>query len=84
MLLDRIAKFGFVGAIGVTAISLGTLWLTGIVWANRIAGYEGRAKSTILIVVAAGVAVNVLFLFVVIGAYVDRELEARGLSVPEE
>lgn len=73
-----------VGAIGVVLISLGTLGLMGIAWAERAAGFEGRAIGTILIIGVGGTAVSIVFLFVVIGAFLDRELEARGLDNPDE
>jgi hypothetical protein len=38
----------------------------------------------VLFVGIAGTATTVLFLFVVIGAFLDRELEARGLDSPGE
>lgn len=82
--LGRAAKFGFVGALGVILLSLGTYGLMGLVWANRISGVEGRATDTMMIIGIAGTAVAILFLFVVIGGYLDRELEARGLGTPEE
>lgn len=82
--LGRAARFGFVGAIGVILITLGTYGLMGLAWADRVAGSEGNAIATMTIVGIAGMAVGILFLFVVIGAYLDRELEARGLGSPEE
>jgi len=82
--LDRTAKFGTVGAAGVLLIALGTFGLTVIEWNSRITGAEGSAIRTILLVVAGGIAVAVVFLFLVIGAFVDRELAARGLESTEE
>lgn len=84
MRIDRAAKFGFVATIGVTAISLATLLMTRMVWANRISGFEGKAIGTILVVVVAGTAVILMFLFAVIGVFVDRKLEASGIASPEE
>jgi len=37
-----------------------------------------------MIVGISGTAITILFLFVVIGAFIDRELEVRGLDSPEE
>lgn len=54
MLLDRVAKFGFVGAIGTILISLGTFGLIGIAWAERTAGFEGKTLGTILIIWIGG------------------------------
>lgn len=83
MRIDRAAKFGFVASIGVTAISWATFLMIRMVWANRISGFEGKAIATILVVVA-GTAVILMFLFAVIGVFVDRKLEARGLASLEE
>jgi hypothetical protein len=84
MQLDRAAKFGSIGAAGVVLISLGTVGLARLAWADRLAGAEGRAAGTVGLVAVLGMAVTVLFLFVVIGAFVDRELEARGLDDSSE
>jgi len=82
--IDRAAKYGTIGAIGVILISLSTYGLMGMAWANRLAGAEGDARGTMMIVGVAGTGTAVLFLFVVIGAFLDRELEARGIDTPEE
>lgn len=82
--LDRVAKFGVIGAVGIVLISLGTGGLMGLAWADRVVGHEGRAMGTVAVVGIVGTAVAVLFLFVVIGAYLDRELEARGLVDDEK
>jgi len=82
--IGRAAKYGTIGAIGVILISLGTYALMGMVWANRIASAEGDATATMMIVGVAGTGTAILFLFVVIGAFLDRELEARGLDTPKE
>lgn len=84
MNLGRATKYGLVGAIGVILLSLGTYGLMELAWADRVAGAEEMAFRTVMLVGLAGTAVTVLFLFVVIGAFVDRELEARGLSDSEE
>ncbi|GAB3311243.1 hypothetical protein EI982_04840 [Haloplanus rallus] len=82
--LDRAAKFGSVGAIGVVLVALGTVGLMRLAWTERISGAEGMAVGTVVIVGIAGTAITILFLFVVIGAFLDRELEARELGDPEE
>ena len=82
--LGRAAKFGSVGAIGVVLIALGTAGLMGLAWADRVSGSEGMAIGTVILVGVGGTATAVLFLFVVMGAFLDRELEARGLEGPEE
>jgi hypothetical protein len=82
--LDRAAKFGSVGAVGVVFLSLSSSVLMAMAWNDRISGSEGTAIGTVMLVGIAGTAVTVLFLFVVIGAFLDRELEARGLDEPDE
>lgn len=84
MRIDRAAKFGFVATIGVTAISLATFLMMRMVWANRISGFEGKAMATIALIGAGGTAVILMFLFAVIGVFVDRKLEASGIASPEE
>lgn len=84
MELDRAAKFGTIGAIGVILISLATLGLSWAAWADRIAGAEAQAMGTVVVVTLAGTTVTIVFLFVVIGGFIDRELEARGLDDFEE
>jgi hypothetical protein len=80
MELDRTAKFGTIGAAGVVGLSLGTFGLARAAWADRVAGAEGQAAGIVGLVVIGGLAVTVPFLFVVVGAYIDRELAARGLD----
>jgi len=82
--LDRVAKFGSVGAIGVVLVSLGTCGLIWLAWNDRVSGAEGMAIGTMILVGIAGTAIAILFLFVVVGAFLDRELEARGLGNSEE
>lgn len=84
MEIDRAAKFGAIGSIGVILVMLGTFWLGWEVWADRISGQEGKAMGNIMIIGVSGTAVTIMFLFVVIGEYVDRELQARGLDNVEE
>lgn len=82
--LGRTAKFGSVGATGVILISLVTSSLIGMVWNDRITGSEGMAIGTMIIVGIVGIAIIILFLFLIIGAFLDRELEARGLNNPDK
>lgn len=82
--LGRAGTFGSIGAIGVLLIALGTYGLMGVAWADRISGAEGKTVNTILIIGIAGGAMAIVFLFVVIGAFLDRELEARGLDARDE
>jgi len=84
MNLGRTAKFGSVGAVGVILISLVTYGLMWMAWNGRISGAEGMAIGTMILVAVGGLAITVLFLFFVVGAFFDRELEARGLDNAEE
>jgi len=84
MNLGRTAKFGSVGAVGVILISLVTYGLMWMAWNDRISGAEGMAIGTMILVAVGGLAITVLFLFFVVGAFFDRELEARGLDSAEE
>lgn len=77
MRIERAATFGIVGTIGIIAISLATFGL-----AQKVSPLAGDAP--ILMIGVAGTAVNLMFLFAVIGVFVDRKLEARGIASPEE
>ena len=82
--LGRAATYGSIGALGVVLTLLGTLGLSWIAWTDRISGAEERAIGSVLIVAVAGVSASIVFLFVVVGAFVDRELAARGLDDADE
>lgn len=82
--LGRAPKFGSVGSIGVILIALGSFGLMGMAWNSRISGAEGMTIGTMILVGIAGTALIILFLFVVFGAFLDRELEARGLGNPDD
>lgn len=83
MLLARAVKFGFIATIGVAFFSLATGWLIWTEYTTTISGIE-PAWFLMLMIGVAGLTLNMLVLFTVIGEYVDRELEARGLASPEE
>ena len=83
MRIDRAAKFGLVATVGVATISLSTGWLLWTEYTTTISGTE-PAWMLMLVIGVAGLTVNLLFLFAVIGEYVDRKLEARGVARPEE
>lgn len=82
MNLGRASKFGLVGAIGVIIISIGAYGLMAMAWSDRIRGSEGMVIASIVIIGIAGMGIGVVFLFLVIGAFLDRELEARGITEP--
>lgn len=75
MRIDRAAKFGFIAAIGVIAIQLAAFGLT-----QQVSSLAGELP--ILMIRAAGAAVALMYLFAVIGVFVDRKLAARGLAGP--
>lgn len=81
MKLDRAFKFGLIAAIGIILISLGSFWL--IQEAQSDAIRQGDATATVLIIWASGIAINLMYLFTIIGEYLDRELEDRGVTSPE-
>lgn len=83
MRIERAVRFGLAATIGVAAISLTTGWLIWTEYATTISGTE-PAWILMLGIGVAGLAASLMFLFAVIGEYVDRELEARGLASPEE
>lgn len=76
-------KYGTIGAFGVILSLLGTLGLSWIVWSDRISGQEGKAVVTIILIVVTAMAVSIVFIFVIIGEFIDRELEAHGLDSVE-
>lgn len=76
-------KFGFIAAAGVTFVSLMTGWTIWREYTTTIAGRE-PAWFLMLMIGVVGLTVNMLFLFLVIGEYLDRELDARGLSSTEK
>ena len=81
--MDRVWKFGLITATGVTFVSVMTGWIIWREYTTTIAGSE-PAWFLMLIIGVAGLTVNMLFLFLVIGEYVNRELEARGVASTEE
>lgn len=82
MRIDRAAKFGVIAAMGLTAISAGTYWLIQSVRFNVIRPED--SLISMLIVLIGGTAASLMFLFAVIGVFVDRKLAARGVPDPEE
>jgi hypothetical protein len=82
--LGRAAKFGAIGGLATILVLLGTAGLSSLVWSNRLSGAEGKAMATILIIWLAATAVTIIFLFVLLGAFIDREFESRGLDEVEE
>ncbi len=84
MELGRAAKYGSIATGGAILISIGTGWLMQIAWAERTAGFEGKAMGVVMLVALAGLTVAIMFLFIVIGAFVDREFEARGVEKSDQ
>lgn len=78
--LDRAAKFGAIGASGVLLYSLGMAWVTWSFWISELSDSEMNALGIIVIFGIIGAVITVVFLFVIVGQFIHRELEARGLS----
>lgn len=83
MRLDRAAKFGIFGSIGFLVI-----WLVMFAMIREVrTGVEAgtlEGDLTILFILVGGTAVGMVFLFTLIGEYIDRILETRGLVDPGE
>lgn len=79
MRIERAARFGIYGSIGFIAI---WLLLFGLIREIQTGVYGGTSQGNvrILMILVVGTAVGMMFLFTLIGEYVDRELEARGLA----
>lgn len=75
MRIDRAARYGFIAAVGIVAIQLAAFGLT-----QQVSSLAGELP--ILMIRAAGAAVSLIYLFAVIGVFVDRKLAARGLAEP--
>lgn len=82
MRLERAVRFGFVGSIGVTAISLVTFWMLRRARTN--ASYGAGETALLVLVGAVGTAIVLMFLFALIDVFVDEKLDARGGAGPEE
>lgn len=83
MLLARTAKFGRIATLGVAFVSVATGWVIWREYTTTVSGQD-PALSLILVIGVTGLTVSMIFLFIVIGEYVDRELEAKGLARLEE
>lgn len=83
MRLDRAARFCLLGSVGPIRISLA---VTGLV-SEILAGVEAGTVQgivAILLNVIVGTVVRMIFLFTLVGEYLDREPAARGLDRSEE
>ncbi|MFC7046027.1 hypothetical protein ACFQH6_11920 [Halobacteriaceae archaeon GCM10025711] len=80
MLLERAVNFGLIATLGVAFFSLATGYLAWTEYTSTI-GNE-PAWFLIFAIGLAGLAANLMFLFVVIGEYVDRKIDARGIAEP--
>lgn len=78
MRAERATKFGLVAATGIVLISLATYGLI------QQARSPLRGDTVVLLVLIGGTVTNLIFLFMVIGVYVERKLEARGLITRNE
>jgi hypothetical protein len=83
MRLDRAAKFGVFGSIGFVVIWLGTFAMIRETQTGVTGGtVEGDVIT--MIVLVGGTVVGMMFLFTLIGEYIDRELDSRGIANIEE
>ena len=83
MRLDRAAKFGVFGSIGFTVIWLGMFAMIRETQTGVTGGtLEGDVVTAV--VLFGGTVVGMMFLFTLIGEYIDRELDSRGVANVEE
>lgn len=75
----RAVKFGLIASISVVFVAIGTGYLIWTQYTNTIAGQE-PAWMLMLMIGRGGLTVSMLFLFALIGEYLDRELAARRRS----
>lgn len=83
MRFERAARFGIYASVGFLVISMGAFELVG----DIRTGVEGGTMAgdlAVLTVLAGATAAGMVFLFALIGEYVDRELDRRGLAGGEE
>lgn len=82
MRLERAVRFGFIGAVGVTIVSLVTSWLLQQALTQSMSGFNQLFVS--VIVGGFGTAVALSLLFGLIDALVDEKLDERGQRRPGE
>ena len=83
MRLDRAVKFGIFGSVGFIVVWLGMFAMIR----ETQTGVEGgtlEGNAVILITLVGGTVVGMMFLFTLIGEYIDRELDSRGFDNSEE
>lgn len=76
MRIQRAAKFGVIGGIGVTILSGGTVLMVQRAMADQIRSQDAALMG--ILVGVMGIILTTVLLFAVIGVYVDRKLEALG------
>ena len=81
MRLERAVRFGFVGTIGVIAISFGTFWVLRL---SEDPAMPAGELFIFLIVVGMGTWGALMFLFGLFDVFVDEKLEARERASPED
>jgi len=82
MRLERVVRFGFIGAVGITAISMVTFWLTQVAQTN--ASFDWAQDALLLLAVGVGTWIALMYLFTLIDVFVDEKLEAREGASPGE
>lgn len=76
MRIERAATFGAIATVGIVGIALVTIRMIQIVRANTVLGNRPDL-ATILLVAVSGTAVALIFLFAVIGVFVDRKIASH-------
>lgn len=82
MRIERAVRFGFLGAIGVTAVSVATGWLLGQALTQSMTGFN--RLFVYVIVGGFGTALALAFLFGLIDALVDEKLDEARQPDPGE
>ena len=83
MEIERAVKFGLIATVGISFFALATGYLIWDEYTTTIAGQE-PAWLLMLLIGLGGVTAILLFLFILIGEYIDRELQAKGVRSDEE
>jgi len=83
MRLDLAARFGLYGTVGFLVVGSMTFALIGEIQSGVNAG-TAEGTAAVLMILAGGVAVGTIYLFVLIGEYVDRELAEHEFATVRE
>lgn len=83
MRLERAVRFGFTGMIGLAVIGVVTVWVATLADATVSVNLRGT-DIRIVIMGLMGAAVALMFLFWLIGLFVDEKLEDNEIDRPDE